>query len=407
MVAPDSEMRPVALVVVTVPPHGEVEELATVSPAGSVSIKATPVSATVLATGLVMVKVNEVVPFGAMFAGTKALAIDGGATTVSMAVLLVAPAPPLVEVTAPVVLYLVPAVVPVTFTLNVHVAPIAKVAPDRLITLVPAVSVMFPPPQLPVCPLGLEITRPAGSVSLKPIPVSVVVVLLFVMVKASEVEPFSAMLDVPNNLLIAGGPTTVTVAMLLVMPVPPSFEVMARVVLFWMPAVAPVTVTLNEHEPLAAMVALDRVMVPGEVVVSVPPPHVVEVPPATVSPAGSGSVNPTPVSPTVPLGFVMVKVSRVVLFSRMLDVPNPLVIIGGAATVRVAEAVLPVPPFVELTAPVVLFLTPAVVAVTATETTHELLAAIDPPLNVRVISPGEGENVPPLQVPIALGVLAT
>jgi hypothetical protein len=84
-----------------------------------------------------------------------------------------------------------------------------------------------------------------------------------------------------------------------------------------------------------------------------------------------------------------------------------LVIIGGAATVRVAEAVLPVPPFVELTAPVVLFLTPAVVAVTATETTHELLAAIDPPLNVRVISPGEGENVPPLQVPIALGVLAT
>jgi hypothetical protein len=38
---------------------------------------------------------------------------------------------------------------------------------------------MVPPPQLPVRPLGVEIMRPAGRVSLKPTPVIVVVVLVF------------------------------------------------------------------------------------------------------------------------------------------------------------------------------------------------------------------------------------
>jgi hypothetical protein len=41
------------------------------------------------------------------------------------------------------------------------------------------VAVIVPPPQLPVKPLGVETTKPAGNVSLKPIPPSVVVVLLF------------------------------------------------------------------------------------------------------------------------------------------------------------------------------------------------------------------------------------
>ena len=58
----------------------------------------------------------------------------------------------------------------------------------------PAVAVIVPAPQVPVRPFGVEITRPAGSVSLKPTPVRAVVVLLFWMVKVSEVEPFSGML---------------------------------------------------------------------------------------------------------------------------------------------------------------------------------------------------------------------
>ena len=53
----------------------------TTRPAGSVSVKATPVSATVFADGLVMVKVSVDVPFTAIVVGLNALAIDGGATT--------------------------------------------------------------------------------------------------------------------------------------------------------------------------------------------------------------------------------------------------------------------------------------------------------------------------------------
>ena len=60
--------------------------------------------------------------------------------------------------------------------------------------------------------------------SVKPTPVSVVVVLLFWMVKLNEVEPFSGMLAAPKALLITGGATTVMEA-LEVFPVPPSVEV--------------------------------------------------------------------------------------------------------------------------------------------------------------------------------------
>ena len=55
----------------------------------------------------------------------------------------------------------------------------ARVAPDRLMTLVPWVAVIVPPPHEPVRPFGVEITRPAGSVSLNPMPLSATVVLLF------------------------------------------------------------------------------------------------------------------------------------------------------------------------------------------------------------------------------------
>ena len=82
--------------------------------------------------------------------------------------------PPSVELTLPVVLFCVPAAIPVTFIENVHYVLAASVAPERLITFVPCVAVIVPPPQLPVRPLGVEITRPAGNVSLKPTPLSVV-----------------------------------------------------------------------------------------------------------------------------------------------------------------------------------------------------------------------------------------
>src|SRR5258708_33006071 len=136
----------------------------TTSPVGSVSLNAPPASAPVFAAGFGMVKVSDVVPFNAMPAAPKALTIDGGVTTVSVVVLLVAPVPPSVEDTAPLVLLFAPAIVPVTSTENVHDDPAAgdavSVPPDRLMLLVPATPVIVPLPHEPLTPLGVATTRP-------------------------------------------------------------------------------------------------------------------------------------------------------------------------------------------------------------------------------------------------------
>src|SRR5215471_13249554 len=107
---------------VTVPPQELVTPgvLATCSPLVSVSLNAIPFSALVFAAGLVMVNVTVVVPFSEMLAAPNALLIVGGATTFTVAVLLVVPVPPSVELIAPVVLLASPATVPVTLTVSVQ-----------------------------------------------------------------------------------------------------------------------------------------------------------------------------------------------------------------------------------------------------------------------------------------------
>src|SRR5258708_32950385 len=94
---------------------------------------------------------------------------------------------------------------------------------------------------------------------------------------------------------------------------------------------------------------------------------------ATINAPGKVSVKATPVSATVS-GLVIVKLSVVLLPTMMLAAPNALLMDGGPTTARLAEAVPPVPPSVEVTFPVVLFLVPAVVPVTFTENGHDLLA---------------------------------
>src|SRR5438270_1467116 len=84
MVAPVKAI-PVGEVVVSVPPQTVAEAFATVSPVGSVSVKATPVSASTFAAGLVIVKVSEVVAFRLIVEGLKTLAMDGGASTFTLA----------------------------------------------------------------------------------------------------------------------------------------------------------------------------------------------------------------------------------------------------------------------------------------------------------------------------------
>ena len=94
-----------------------------VTPAGSESVNATPVSATVV-LGLVIVKVSDDVALTRIDEGVKRLVISGGDTTPTSSVALaVLPVPPLVEVTAEVLLVLVPAVVPVAVIEKVQVPP--------------------------------------------------------------------------------------------------------------------------------------------------------------------------------------------------------------------------------------------------------------------------------------------
>src|SRR5216683_6989813 len=87
IVVPDSVTVFVPLMVrLLVPPQTLLIPLATVSPAGSVSVKATPVRATELAAGFVIVNCNNVVAFKAIGEGLNNLAIDGGATLLRLKV---------------------------------------------------------------------------------------------------------------------------------------------------------------------------------------------------------------------------------------------------------------------------------------------------------------------------------
>jgi len=83
------------LVVVSVPPQVVDVAVATVSPAGSVSVKAIPVrSPPANVFGFVMVKFRFTVPLSATVDDANDLAIVGGPTTVRFAVLLATPVPP-------------------------------------------------------------------------------------------------------------------------------------------------------------------------------------------------------------------------------------------------------------------------------------------------------------------------
>jgi hypothetical protein len=110
-----------------------------------------------------------------------------------------------VEVTALVVLFLVPALVPVTFTVKLQKALAASVAPDWLTLDEPAVAVIVPPPHEPVSPFGVATTRPAGSVSLNPTPLSDIPALGFERVNVRVVVPLSGMRSTPKALPIVGG----------------------------------------------------------------------------------------------------------------------------------------------------------------------------------------------------------
>jgi len=176
------------------------------------------------------------------------------------------------------------------------------------------------------------------------------------------------------------------------------------------PTVADVTFTLiTQGVPFATDEALRLIEPAPALAVKVPPvqPEVLE--PGgvwTTKLVGNASEMVTPVR-VVAFGLVMVMVISELLPVAIEVGAKVLVTVGGLRMFRVAEAVPPVPPFVELTAPVVLLAAPTVESVTLTE--MEQLAggaAMLPPVRVREVSPPLGANVPP-QVFVALGVAAT
>ncbi len=181
--------------------------VATMSPAGRLSVNATPFSVK-LALVLERVKVRLVVPFRGIVAAPKALAIVGGLMTVMLAEAVLPVSPPAsVAVTLPLVLFCTPSVTPVTFTATVHVELRATVPPERLIEPDPATAVTEPE-QVLVRPLGVATASPAGRLSVKARPLKEFKVLILVMVNVRLVVPPTGICVAPNALAIDGGNST-------------------------------------------------------------------------------------------------------------------------------------------------------------------------------------------------------
>ncbi len=166
----------------------------------------------------------------------------------------------------------------------------------------------------------------------------------------------------------------------------------------------PVTFTVSVQLLLTAIVPPVNEMLPEPATAVAVPPQVLVSPlgAATTKPAGKESVKATPAWATLlAAGFVMVNVSEVVPFNGMVAAPKALLIVGGAITVMLTEAVPPVPPSTEVTLPVILFFTPPVVPVTLTEKVQELLAAKEAPERLTMLVACVAVIVPPPQLPVS------
>src|SRR5580692_2152597 len=143
-----------------------------------------------------------------MLAAPNALMITGGPTTVTLAV-EVLPVPPSADVAC-------------TLMDTPQDALEARVPADTLTWPDPATPVAVPPQEL-VRLFGVATTRPAGRLSVNDSPLSATAAFGLVMLKVSEVVPFSGIAGAPNALVIVGGLATVRFAVA-VLPVPPLVE---------------------------------------------------------------------------------------------------------------------------------------------------------------------------------------
>src|SRR5512146_865471 len=187
---------------------------------GSVSTTVTvPVVGPAPALLIVMVQIAPVCPRVKVPAWVLVMVRSAGCTVkVAVAVL---PVPPLVELTAPVVLTYVPAAEEVTLTLTVQLLLVATVPPVSEMLPDPAVAVAVPP-QVLVSPFGVATISPAGRLSVTAAPVSAAALAAgLVMVRVKVEVPLTAMAAGLKALAMEGGPSTLRLAEA-VPPVPPS-----------------------------------------------------------------------------------------------------------------------------------------------------------------------------------------
>lgn len=397
---------------VKLPPQVVVGVSVLVMPVGKLSVKATPVRLE-LGFGLDIMKVRVMVPFWGMVVPPNALLMLGAFGLTDNVAEAVSPVPPFVEVTAPLVFNLAPSVIAVTETLTVQVPETGMAPPEKEMEVAYAIGEKVGLPQLDVVGFGGEATFiPVGKVSLNATPVKVVVFCAgLVRVNVSVLTPLIRMVEGLKILLIVGGDATVRVAMA-ALPVPSSVEVTALLVLSFAPPLVAVILTVAVQELLAAMVPPLKVMMvapPTGAYVGVPQPDLVALGVAdTCRPAGRESVKETFVRAALILGLVMVNVRVLVPLTAIASGEKDLLMVRPVVTVRVAVAVLPVPPLVEVTAPLVLTLSPLVVGVTLTLTTHVPPVAMVPLENVSEVALAAGEKVGvPHPEVLAEGVAAT
>ena len=229
------------------------------------------------------------------------------------------------------------------------------------------------------------------------------------MVRVSVEVPPEAIIEGAKPLVMVGASAVTVKVEFAVKPVPALVEVTLPVVLEAEPGVLSVTLTVMLQFAPPLIDAPLRLMLPEPTVLllSVPLVHVVVPTVAMVMPAGNVSLTPTPVICVLAFGLVMVIVIVDVPPAVMLVGLKPLVIVGFDKTVSVADAVPPVPSFVELTAPVVLTLEPVLVAVTFAVRVQLLLAEIEPPLRLTLPEPAVAVNVPPHVLLAPFGVATT
>jgi hypothetical protein len=117
-------------------------------------------------------------------------------------------------------------------------------------------------------------------------------------------------------------------------------------------------------------------------------------------PAGKLSVKVTEVSGPVVLGFDTVKVSEVEALKLILVAPKDFCSVGGATTVTLALAVLPVPALAEVTV-TLLLLAPAAAPVTFSTMVQEPETGSVAPDREMEEVPADAMIVPPPQLPLS------